>query len=401
MKWRRVLSVLAATLSATAPMFVAPRVSEAAAPKWTSPVVVVDPRCQPDFGTAVAASGAYGLVHGFANYVRGTCGDSSAWYFQGTAGRWTQTRSPYQGDVLAVADDGTSTWILYLDGRSYDRVLLGRRLHTGRWFFPPVLSRLVGSAVGSGVQGASLVASGGRWWAVWAQALPDPQSSSPATTLFQAKTLGGTQSAHRITSVTSAYPESRPALALTRDAHGRPTGAVLAWARDVGSHAAFVENDELWCGRAGLGGRWTTSTWLSVPAAAHPYALTPALARVGGTTWMAWARQSMDVEAPVDSRVLVTSDPAHAGSARPFATGGSNVVVAATTTRVDLAWQATDVATIAVATRKAGRWSARIVQPGPDEIRVRPLLVTSANGRLTVLFQSQDTNGRLFAITER
>ncbi|NLT53327.1 MAG: hypothetical protein GXX79_01910, partial [Actinomycetales bacterium] len=180
----------------------------------TSPVTVVDPRCEPDVGSAQAAAGPDGRVHGFAAYVRGTCTDERMWYFEGRGSRWTQARSPYRGEVLAVADDGTGTWVLYLDTPSYDRVVLGRRLGRGRWARPQVLSRLVGSALGSGVQGADLVASHGRWWAVWAQGLPEPYASASSTMLFQAKTLGGVRRAHRITGAAAGQDEARPALAL-------------------------------------------------------------------------------------------------------------------------------------------------------------------------------------------
>jgi hypothetical protein len=393
------VGVMAATLALTVVAPVASAEARALGGAWSRPEVVVTAGCEPDFATAAAASGPDGRAHGFASYVRGTCTGDPVWYFQGTMGHWTRARSPYRGDVLSVASDHTGTWVLYLGGASYDRVLLGRRLSSGAFAAPQVVSRLVGSAVGSGVQGASLVASGGRWWAVWAQALPDPTSSAPGTTLFEAGTLGGVRKAHRITTAPAGYQETRPSLALTTNRAGRPTGAVLAWARDVGSPVTGVQNDELWYGQAGLNGRWTAR--VVVRATVNPYALFPVLARDGGTTWLAWQRRSMDFEGPADSRALVTKNPALRSKPHMFATGGDGVVVMAGTGKAYLAWQSSRPGTLAVAVGQGGRWTEQNVVLDAGGMRAHPLLVATQRGRLTVLAQFHGADGRVVATFRR
>ena len=151
----------------------------------TSPVTVVDPRCEPDVGSAQAAAGPDGRVHGFAAYVRGTCTDERMWYFEGRGSRWTQARSPYRGEVLAVAD-GTGTWVLCLTplvrpGGAGRR--LSRRRCRARRCYP-------GWSVGARQRGcrAPIVAStgaGGRW--VY-RILPEPRLRVEHDAV-QAKTL--------------------------------------------------------------------------------------------------------------------------------------------------------------------------------------------------------------------
>jgi hypothetical protein len=233
---------------------------------WTPAVPVVDPGCHPDLTGTAAAAASGGTVHGFAHYATGgfsDCRDDRAWYFQGRRSRWTQSRSPYQGEVLAAAADRAATYLLYLGrgpGGRFDQILLGKRLHHGRYLPPRLLSRLEGTAVNTSVQGAALVAAGGKWWAVWAQALHDPNSEVPPPMLFQAKTIGGAQATRQIT----FRPDQNtlPALALTRDGHGRVTGALLAWSNGVfvpSRQGGFnVENDDIRLARAGLSGRWSS-----------------------------------------------------------------------------------------------------------------------------------------------
>ncbi|MFI7542483.1 hypothetical protein [Actinoplanes sp. NPDC049599] len=366
----------------------------AAGPGWSAAVTALDPGCQPDVSTAAATAGPDGRVHGFAGYVRGTCTDDPLWYFQGRAGRWAQARSPYHGDVLATAADSTGSWLLYLDSAGYDRVMLGRRTRAGGWAAPRTISTLRGSAVGSGVQGAALVARGGRWWAVWAQALPDPDSSSPATRLFQAGTLGGPRPARPITTPPAGSQETNPALALLP---GRAGGAVLVWARDVRGAATGTQNDELRFATSAPDGRWRAT--VSVPAGPGPAALHPVLSRAAGTTWLAWQRQGLDPDGPADSAVLITPQPARPREPAVFTAAGGAPVIAAGPGRVDVAWPSADRTGIVLATRAGGGWSTQTVRLSNAARSLRPLAITAAGRTRTLVVQSRSAAGRIYAVT--
>ncbi|MEV4702860.1 hypothetical protein [Actinoplanes sp. NPDC049316] len=366
---------------------------------WSTPVTVLEPPCAPDFSTATAAVGPRGELHGFAAFSGGTCADAGMWYFHGSGRRWSREPSPYRGDVLATAADRTGAWVLFLGGNGYDQVRLGRRSAAGAWSAPRTLSRLEGSAVASGVQGASLVASGGRWWAVWAQALPDPQSSAPATTLFQAKTIGGALSARRITAASPAQQESRPSLALRTGRSGAPAGAMLVWSRDIAGAVTGVQNDELRYGAATPDGRW--SQRVSVPAAPEPAAVSPVIATSGPRTWVAWRRLGMAVDEEPDSAVLVGAPAAGPRTVRVFPGAGSEPVFAAAPGRLAAAWSAPDRAAAVVASRAAGRWTVRTIGAGPDARGVRPIGVALTGHATTLLVQVRSAGGRISALTGR
>jgi hypothetical protein len=372
---------------------------------WTAAVPVVDPGCQPDLGGTAAAGASGATIHGFAHWPPGEftdCRDDRVWYFQGRRARWTQSRSPYRGDVLAAAADRTGTYLLYLGRGSsglLDQVLLGKRLHDGRYLPARRLSRLAGTAVNSGVFGAALVAAQGRWWAVWAQARNDPRSSSPPTFLFQAKTIGGTQAARRITFTPDQ--DTLPALALRRDGHGRVTGALLAW-----SHGVFVpsrqgglnvENDDIRLAHAGRSGRWSSRV---VSRGSYDLQLFASLAQVGRRTYLAWDRQSPDID-PRTSRVRFTDDPSGATPPHVFATPGGVPKLAGKGKTVYLMWQTLDPNTMVVARRKAATWTGQTVRvtPGTTQFQV-PLLLTVSGGKLTALVLSGEARNRVFAVSQ-
>jgi hypothetical protein len=409
---RRVLLVACAVLLAglALPAWASPpgrgAVAAPAVAGWTAAVPVVDPRCHPDLGGTAAAAASGATVHGFAHWPPGEftdCRDDRVWYFQGRRSHWTQARSPYRGDVLAAAADQTATYLLYLSrgpGGALDQVLLGRRLHRGGYLPPRRLSRLEGTAANSGVQGAALVADRGRWWAVWAQAVDDPNAEVPPTFLFQAKTLGGTQAARRITF--RPDQDTLPALALRRNGRGRVTGALLAW-----SHGVFVpsrqggpnvENDDIRLARAGLSGRWSSHL---VSRGSYDLQLSANLAQAGRRTYLAWYRQSPDID-PRTSRVRFTDDPSGATPPRVFAVPGGAPKLAVKGKTVYLMWQTLDPNTIFVARRPARVWTGQKVQvtPGPTQFQV-PLLLAVSGGKLTALVLSGEARNRVFAVSQR
>ncbi|MFN2624580.1 MAG: hypothetical protein ABR520_00665 [Mycobacteriales bacterium] len=115
----------------------------------------------------------------------GTCAPSGIAlriiFVEGTGGEWRQELSPYNGQVVAVADDGQTTFALIFDDAGL--AVVGRRAD-GTYLSP----RVVHSNFGVTPE-ADLVASAGQWWAVWTYGGP----------LFQATTLGRTRATQQIT----------------------------------------------------------------------------------------------------------------------------------------------------------------------------------------------------------
>ena len=401
--WVTLLSLLAALTPAAAAL--APggvgAATGAARGGWAAAVAAVDPRCHPDVEGTAAAAASGGTVHGFARWaIAGSdCRDDRAWYFQGRRGHWTQSRSPYRGEMLAVAVDRTGTYLLYFGGQpTPDRVLLGKRLHNGRYLAPRLLSRLQGAAVNTGVQGAGLVAAGGKWWAVWSQGVPaDPTAPPPPAMLFQAKTIGGAQATRQIT----FRPAQNlvPVLALTRDRRHHPSGALLAWSNGKvvpQTGGGFVEIHDIRLARAGLSGRWSSRL---VSPGPYDVQFAGSLAWARGTTYLAWDREHPDV-GEATRRVRFTDDP---GVSPPhvFRTPGGGPKLAVKGTTVYLMWQTLDPNAIFVARRTAGSWTGEAVRvtAGPTEFQIPLLLTVTAPGKLTALVLR--VRSGVFAVTQR
>jgi hypothetical protein len=277
-------------------------------------------------------------------------------------------------------------------------VLLGKRLHNGRYLAPRLLSRLQGAAVNTAVQGAALVAAGGKWWAVWSQGTPaDPTAPPPPAMLFQAKTIGGAQASRQIT----FRPAQNlvPVLALIRDRHSHPSGALLAWSNGkvVPSQTGngFVEVHDIRLARAGLSGRWASQL---VSPGPYDVQFAGSLAWARGTTYLAWDREHPDV-GEATRRVLFTDNP---GGSPPhvFRTPGGGPKIAVKGRSVSLMWQTLDPNTILVARRTAGIWTGEAVRvtAGPTEFQI-PLLLTVTAGKRTALVLR--VRSGVFAVSER
>src|SRR6266545_2755907 len=228
---------------------------------WTvgSAATVVPSGCRPAGQAGDAAAGPDSVVRGFASVQGGTCTDRRLRWFEGPGGHWRQVVSPYQGRVLGVADDGTSTWVLYAapDGT---RLAAAGRAGT----FGPS-TRLSSNAALAG----DLIAAGGRWWAVWTERT----SSAGLASLYQARTLGSAVSRQRVT--ISAVVDGHPSLA--RAASGT---AVLVFDR---TNPATRRTDLIIGRNPGSAWEWRS---LTTDGASR----SPSLAMAGQTTHVAWRR---------------------------------------------------------------------------------------------------------------
>jgi hypothetical protein len=341
------------------------------------PVGVYDPPCSFDDFSVDAAQDTAGIAHGFARLGGGGCGnDPSIRYFEGSGGTWTVETTPYHGFVMGVAWDTTGTYLLYLDIRPGQGVRITKRLTDGTYTGGRVLSHNWASSLDT--QG-DVVATGGRWWAVWTEFVG---ASRPQLDLFQAYTIGGTaHGRQRITN--NPLWDWGPKLALTP---GSTFPLTLVWVRGNTEGETETQTDL----RRALGyaaGSWSSSTLASLGFSNF----WPDVAVVGTTTYLTWIR---------DGRAMFADNQSGRFVSRQFNTpviphGPSHVAVAGGV--VYAGWTATVNRTF-VASRVGGVWDGAFASPaGVPRFQFLVGLAPSA-GKATALNIS--LTSRLYATTE-
>jgi hypothetical protein len=153
--------------------------AEAAVGPFHPPIAVVRPGCSFQSFAGDAVVGRDGVTRGFIGFTGGDCDPPGRiWYFSGSGTRWTSTLSPYHGRVLGVAWDGAATYLLYAGTGG---VSITKRTRSGF-----TSGRRLSSA---SARGGDVVALGGKWWAVWAEQVPEGVLDAP-TRIYQALTIG-------------------------------------------------------------------------------------------------------------------------------------------------------------------------------------------------------------------
>jgi hypothetical protein len=219
-----------------------------------------------------------------------------------SAGSWRRSSTPWTGDVLAVADDGGTTFVLWNDANG--RLQIGRRPHAGPASAPTLLSR-------QGSTGASLVARDGRWWAVWSTSGCTGHMEGCSTVMWQAKSLGRGLRAEQVL--------AKPDPAGTADVFAglalRGDEAILVFLRRDGN------GDVIHYATADLDGIWTDG--LFPPAVGVRTAFAPAITVAVQRVIVGWVRDQRPVVSMKDGGGdFVTA-------ALPYRAQASQVVVAA------------------------------------------------------------------------
>jgi hypothetical protein len=338
------------------------------------PVSVYDPPCTFQAFSVDAAQDSSGIAHGFAQLWDGSCGDDPPiHYFQGTGATWTQETTPYRGWVMGVAWDTTGSYLLYLDTRPGQGIRITKRLTDGTYTSGRLLSPNWASAFAT--QG-DVVASGGQWWAVWAEFVGEHRE------LFQAYTMGGVSHARqRITS--NPLDDWAPTLALTP---GSTFPLTLIWVRG-GSAVGPEPPSDLRRALGTASGTWSSST-LATAGFLNAW---PDARVVGTTTYLTWIRDDRAMVADNQTGRFVShrfNTPA-VPFGRPRVGVSSGIVFVGWTTTVNRTF---------VAARGGGVWSGAYASPAGLPRSQRLVGLAPNAGKATALNLS--INSRLYATTE-
>ena len=135
-------------------------------------MTIDNPTCSFEGFHVDQAQDTAGVVHGFSGLWGSDCNTGLVIrYFEGSGAGWTVEDTPFRGFVVAAAWDTTGTYLLYVD-RSLN-LRISKRQADGTY----LQGRLLSGQANIGPDGSSaqgdVVASGGRWWAVWRD-VPQP-----------------------------------------------------------------------------------------------------------------------------------------------------------------------------------------------------------------------------------
>jgi hypothetical protein len=314
------------------------------------PVTIDNPTCEFDAFNVDQAQDAAGVVHGFSTLWGSDCNTGFAIrYFEGSGAGWAVEDTPYRGFVVATAWDTTGTYLLYMD--RFLNLRITKRQSNGVYIQGRLLSTVANVGPDGSTAQGDVVASGGRWWAVWREHVAPgggPGDELDQTDLFQAYTVGGTYvPRERITS--NARWDGFPSLAVTP---GTTLPIRLVWKRG-GSDFGASEDGDIMRALGDAGGGWVSAA-LATAGSLNTW---PEVQMLGTTTYVVWNRDGRTVQAnnatgSFLSRTFVT--PA-AQNARPrLAVAPGHVVVGWTTAGTFDAF---------VAERVGTSWTGRTASP--------------------------------------
>jgi hypothetical protein len=344
------------------------------------PTTVVQVGCDFADVTADAVVTSGGLTRGFVSFHGGGCADVGLiFYFQGSGSTWTRAQSPLRGRVLAAADDGSSTFLLY---QSTSGVWVAKRPHTGGLVnVQHISTRALGGAVFSA---GDLVAFTDQWWAVWNEQVGPGGEFAPLK-LFQSKTIGAGDCIDPIVkqqiTVNQSLNDERPSIVLEPASAGA-SGAELFFARTNGEVGT---SGHIWRGAADCDADWSFRQ-LSF---AGQIDVNPDASRSGvGNNHVTFQRDG--------SHIVYLNNSSGTYRGRQFATPGVEPRVTTSQGVVFVAFRDFRQHPF-VAIFRSGAWSGRDLTPGAGGQLV--LAVTASGGRGTVLAASFSSH-RLYAVAD-
>ena len=344
------------------------------------PVTVAQVGCDFEAVTADAVITSGGLTRGFVSFHGGSCANLGLiFYFQGSGGSWTRAQSPLRGRVLAAADDGSSTFLLY---QGSNGIWVAKRPHTGG--LANVQRVSTATQGGGALTAGDLVAFTDQWWAVWTEQVGPGGEFAPQK-LFQSKTIGAGDCIDPIIkqqiTINPAVDDEHPSIVL-KPASAGASGADLFWSRNNGAQGT---SGHVWTGSAGCDADWTFRQ-LSF---AGQIDLSPDASRSGvGNNHVVFTRDG--------PHVVYLSNSSGSYRGRQFLTPGVLPRVTTSQGVVFVAYRDFRSHPF-LAVYRNGAWSGRDLTPGAGSQHV--LAVTAAAGRGTVLAAS-DASNRLYAVAD-
>jgi hypothetical protein len=340
------------------------------------PVSVYDPPCSFDSFSVDAAQDSNGIAHGFAQLWGDSCGNNPPIrYFQGTGTTWTQQTTPYRGFVMGVAWDRTGTYLLYLDIRPGQGIRIAKRLTDGTYTAGQLLSPNWASSLDTL---GDVVATDGRWWAVWTEFVGAPAQLD----LFQAYTIGGSfHPRQRITS--DPLWDWGPTLALTP---GSTFPLSLIWVRGNTEGESATQTD-LHRALGSASGTWSSSTLTTLGL----NNFWPDARVVGTTTYLTWIQ---------DGRAMVADNRSGQFVSHRFTTPAiehGRPRVGFSSGRVFVGWTTTVNRTL-VAVRIRGVWIGVYASPAGQAGRQFLVGLAPRVGKATAL--NVGLTSRLYATAE-
>ncbi len=359
-----------------------PATSAWAVSPFGGPVAVVEPACDPDAISADLTQDSAGRSVGFVNLWGSACNSAQViTYVAGSGSSWSRQTTPYRGFPVATARDTTATYLLYV---AYPGLALkvAKRTTAGAYSASTTLSTTVGPD-GSLLSG-DIVASGGRWWAVWREHVTPGGSAGDEfvqTDLFQAYTFGGTlHGRQRIT--TNPLWDGAPALAIRP---GSTYPVKLVWTRGGSDFGGSSGTDLV------IASATTPGVWSSKPlATAGDNNFWPDIATTATATYVTWNR---------DGRTVAAVDTGSGFISRTFNTPAVQQVrprIAAASGTVAVAWTTGSNRTF-LAELVGTTWSGTYATPGAETALRLAGVATWAGKSRALTFQS---GSGLYATTE-
>ena len=304
------------------------------------PAEVLVPDC---IGGADAAIAADGKTRGFVACTT-TEVNGPIWFFRDKPGEAPfRQRTPYTGFVLSVAWDGVgSTYVVFMQGT---QLKIGKRVESsGAYSALTTLSTLTNTASNPYFTDADVVASNGKWWAVWREEVGSVNLRQGE--LFQRRTLLGVQGRTRITTTASNHWDGSPTLAYYG---GRVT---MVWTRADSGLSADLRI------ATSTGGAWSSRLFASLGTRN----LTPDVMVYAGVTWVTWER---------DDRIVVADNASGTFHSRTFLTHGYGPTVAVSGTNAFVAWATNQDGGVFIAQRSSGMWTGSYaIGPLTSPVRV-------------------------------
>ena len=126
-----------------------------------------------------------GHAHGFAVCRNATTGRHYVSYLEGSGSTWHTTVTSVNSFLVSVADDGVNTYAMIYDTHQDLRLVI--RSRAGR-----LSNNLLQHTPTTAWADGSIIAAGGRWWAVWSV----PAAACGCNQLWSARTMGTAHATH-------------------------------------------------------------------------------------------------------------------------------------------------------------------------------------------------------------